>query len=247
MSDFEQNATARWESGVARSRAAEIDQGLRTYMLGIYNHMTLALAISALVAIGMFMLGRSNPIVQALYGSPLRWVIMLAPLAFVFVLSWRFERMSYSALLSTFWGFAAVMGLSIGWIGLVFKVGSIVNALLVTTIAFGGLSLYGYTTKRSLSGFSSFLIMGLIGLVVASIANAFLQSGVLGFAISVVGVLIFAGLTAWDTQRLKEDYEYLSQDQALLQKSSVMGALSLYLNFINMFQFILTLTGSKDE
>ena len=247
MSDFEQNATARWESGVARSRAAEIDQGLRTYMLGIYNHMTLALAISALVAIGMFMLGRSNPIVQALYGSPLRWVIMLAPLAFVFVLSWRFERMSYSALLSTFWGFAAVMGLSIGWIGLVFKVGSIVNALLVTTIAFGGLSLYGYTTKRSLSGFSSFLIMGLIGLVVASIANVFLQSGVLGFAISAIGVLIFAGLTAWDTQRLKEDYDYLSQDQTLLQKSSVMGALSLYLNFINMFQFILALTGSKDE
>jgi FtsH-binding integral membrane protein len=139
------------------------------------------------------------------------------------------------------------MGLSMGWIGLVYKAGSIVNALLVTTIAFGGLSLYGYTTKRSLSGMGSFLIMGVIGLIVASIVNIFMQSGVLGFAISLIGVLIFAGLTAWDTQRLKQDYTYLSQDGALLQKSSVMGALSLYLNFINMFQFILALTGSKEE
>jgi FtsH-binding integral membrane protein len=172
---------------------------------------------------------------------------MLAPLAFVFVLSWRFEKMSYTALLGTFWAFAAVMGLSMGWIGLVFKVGSIVNALLVTTIAFAGLSLYGYTTKRSLSGMGSFLVMGLIGLIVASIVNIFLQSGILGFAISLIGVLIFAGLTAWDTQRLKEDYEYLSQDGELMQKSSVMGAMSLYLNFINMFQFILALTGSREE
>ena len=247
MSDFDRNATARWGSGVARSGAAEIDQGLRSYMLGIYNHMTLALAISALVAVGVFMLGRTSPIVQALYGSPLRWVIMLAPLAFVFALSWRFERMSYTSLLATFWAFAAVMGLSMGWIGLVFKVGSIVNALLVTTIAFGGLSLYGYMTKRSLSGMGSFLVMGLIGLIVASIVNIFMQSGVLGFAISAIGLLIFAGLTAWDTQRLKEDYTYLSQDGQMMQKASVMGALSLYLNFINMIQFILALTGSREE
>ncbi|MDB5570796.1 MAG: hypothetical protein JWN93_1979 [Hyphomicrobiales bacterium] len=247
MSDFDRNATARWGSGVARSGAAEIDQGLRSYMLGIYNHMTLALAISALVAMGVFMLGRAHPITQMLYGSPLRWVIMLAPLAFVFVLSWRFERMSYTALLGTFWAFAAVMGLSMGWIGLVFKVGSIVNALMVTTIAFGGLSLYGYTTKRSLSGMGSFLVMGLIGLMVASVVNIFMQSGVLGFAISSIGVLIFAGLTAWDTQRLKDDYSYLAGSGEMMQKSSVMGALSLYLNFINMFQFILALTGSRDE
>jgi len=246
MSDYDRNATARWGSaGVARS--AEYDLGLRSYMLGIYNHMTLALAISALVAVGIFMLGRSSPLVQMLYQTPLRWVIMLAPLAFVFVLSWRFERMSYTSLLGTFWAFAAVMGLSLGWIGMVFQVGSIVNALLVTTIAFGGLSLYGYTTSRSLSGMGSFLIMGLIGLIVAMIVNIFMQSGVLGFAISVIGVLIFAGLTAWDTQRLKNDYEYLSQGGELMQKASVMGALSLYLNFINMFQFILALTGSREE
>jgi uncharacterized protein len=246
MSDYDRNATARWGSaGVARS--AEYDLGLRSYMLGIYNHMTLALAISALVAVGIFMLGRTSPLVQTLYQTPLRWVIMLAPLAFVFVLSWRFERMSYTSLLGTFWAFAAVMGLSLGWIGMVFQVGSIVNALLVTTIAFAGLSLYGYTTSRSLSGMGSFLIMGLIGLIVAMIVNIFMQSSVLGFAISLIGVLIFAGLTAWDTQRLKNDYDYLSQDGQLMQKSSVMGALSLYLNFINMFQFILALTGSREE
>jgi len=155
--------------------------------------------------------------------------------------------MSYTALLGTFWAFAATMGLSLGSIGLVFKVGSIVQALLVTTIAFGGLSLYGYTTKRSLSGMGSFLIMGLIGLIVASIVNIFLGSGMLSFAISAIGLLIFAGLTAWDTQRLKEDYDYLSQDSQMMAKSSVMGALSLYLNFVNMFQFILSLTGARDD
>ncbi|MGE3247394.1 MAG: Bax inhibitor-1/YccA family protein [Beijerinckiaceae bacterium] len=246
MSDYDRNAQARWGTGVDRAGQAEIDQGLRSYMLGIYNHMTLALAITALVAMVPFMLGRGHPLVQTLYSSPLKWVIMLAPLAFVLVLSWRFDRMSYSSLLTTFWAFAAVMGLSMGWIGLVFKVGSIVQALFVTTIAFAGLSLYGYTTKRSLSGMGSFLIMGLIGLIVAGIVNLFLQSGALAFAISVIGVLIFAGLTAWDTQRLKEDYDFISHDGELMQKSSVMGALSLYLNFINMFQFILSLTGQRE-
>ncbi|MBN9080529.1 MAG: hypothetical protein BGP04_19865 [Rhizobiales bacterium 62-17] len=247
MSDFDRNATVWGRTSTARAGTAEYDLGLRSYMLGIYNHMTLALAISALVATGIFMLGRGSPITQALYGSPLRWVIMLAPLAFVFVLSFRFEKMSYTALLGTFWAFAATMGLSLGSIGLVFKVGSIVQALLVTTIAFGGLSLYGYTTKRSLSGMGSFLIMGLIGLIVASIVNIFLGSGMLSFAISAIGLLIFAGLTAWDTQRLKEDYDYLSQDSQMMAKSSVMGALSLYLNFVNMFQFILSLTGARDD
>jgi uncharacterized protein len=246
MSDYDRNTQTRWGTGVDRASQAEIDQGLRSYMLGIYNHMTLALAISALVGMGIFMMGRGHPVVQMLYGSPLKWVIMLAPLAFVLILSWRFEKMSYTALLATFWAFAAVMGLSMGWIGLIYKVGSIVQALFVTTVAFGGLSLYGYTTKRSLSGMGSFLIMGLIGIIVASVVNIFLQSSAFSFAISVLGVLIFAGLTAWDTQRLKGDYEYLAQDRTLMAKASVMGALSLYLNFINMFQFILALTGERE-
>lgn len=245
MSDYYRNATARWGSSVARAgTAAEIDQGLRSYMLGIYNHMTLGLAISALVAVGIYMIG--GPARALLYQTPLKWVIMLAPLAFVFVLSWRFEKMSYSSLLGTFWAFAAAMGLSLGAIGFVFKAHSIVTALLATTIAFASLSIYGYTTKRSLSGFGSFLIMGLIGLIVAMVVNIFLQSPVLHFAISAIGVLIFAGLTAWDTQRLKEQYDEISYDGALMQKSSVMGALSLYLNFVNMFQFILSLTGSRE-
>jgi hypothetical protein len=186
-------------------------------------------------------------VVQALYMSPLKWVVMLAPLAFVFFLSFRFERMSYSALLGTFLAFAATMGLSMGSIGLVFKVGSIVQALFATTAAFGALSLYGYTTKRSLSGMGSFLVMGLFGLIIASLINIFVGSGVLGFAISLLGVLIFAGLTAWDTQRLKEEYDLVAGSGELAQKASVMGALTLYLNFVNMFQFILSLTGQRDE
>ena len=247
MSDFDRNATARWGQSVTQANSAEIDQGLRSYMLGIYNHMTLALAISALVAVGIYMLGSTSPVVQALYRSPLRWVIMLAPMAFILVLSFRFEKMSYSALLGTFWAFAATMGLSLGAIGFVFKAGSIVQALFATTAAFGALSLYGYTTKRSLSGMGSFLVMGLVGLVLASLLNMFVQSGVMAFAINVIGVLIFAGLTAWDTQRLKEDYEYLMNDRAMMAKSSVMGALSLYLNFVNMFQMLLSLMGGKDD
>lgn len=247
MSDYDRNAQARWGTSVDRAGQAGYDLGLRSYMLGIYNHMTLALGISALVAMAIFLMGKSNPIVQTLYGTPIKWAIILAPLAFVLVLSWRFDRMSYSSLLGTFWAFAAVMGLSLGSIGLIFKAGSIVQALLVTTIAFAGLSLFGYTTKRSLSGLGSFLIMGLIGIIVASLLNLlFFKSGALGFAINVLGVLIFAGLTAWDTQRLKEDYDYLAGDGELMAKSSVMGALSLYLNFINMFQMILALTGERE-
>jgi len=207
--------------------------------------MTLGLAISALVALGIYMIG--GPARTLLYQTPLKWVIMLAPLAFVFVLSWRFDRMSYGALLGTFWAFAATMGLSLGAIGFIFKAGSIVTALLATTVAFASLSLYGYTTKRSLSGFGNFLMMGLIGLFVACIVNIFLKSPALHFAISGIGVLIFAGLTAWDTQRLKEEYDYVAHDGELMQKSSVMGALSLYLNFINMFQMLLSLVGQRNE
>jgi FtsH-binding integral membrane protein len=178
--------------------------------------------------------------------SPLKWVIMLAPIGFVFFLSFRFERMSYSALLGTFLAFSATMGLSMGSIGFVFKAGSIVQALFATTAAFGALSLYGYTTKRSLSGMGSFLVMGLFGLIIASLINIFVGSSILGFAISLIGLLIFAGLTAWDTQRLKEEYDLVAGTE-LAGKASVMGALSLYLNFVNMFQFILALTGQREE
>jgi FtsH-binding integral membrane protein len=179
--------------------------------------------------------------------SPLKWVIMLAPLGFVFFMSFRFERMSSAALLGTFLAFSATMGLSMGSIGLIFKVGSIVQALFATTAAFGALSLYGYTTKRSLSGMGSFLVMGLFGLIIASLINVFVGSGIFGFAISLIGVLIFAGLTAWDTQRLKEEYDVVAGSPELSAKASIMGALTLYLNFINMFQMILSLTGQRND
>jgi hypothetical protein len=255
MSNFDRNAYAPFGSTAARSGAV-YDQGLRSYMLGIYNHMTLALAISALVALGAYMLGTTTgvngrlaltPIGQALYVSPLKWVIMLAPLAFVFLFSFRFEKMSYQSLVTTFYGFAAVMGLSLSTIFLVYTTASIVQVLFITAASFGALSLYGYTTKRSLSAMGSFLVMGLFGLIIAGLVNLFLQSGALQFAISVLGVLIFAGLTAWDTQKLKEQYDYVSSDDTMMAKASVMGALTLYLDFINMFQFLLSIFGNRQN
>lgn len=246
MANFDRN-TGLWGAGVARGTEARVyDQGLRAYMLGIYNHMALGLGISGLVALGIFMMGRTSPVVQALYGSPLKWVIMLAPLAFVFFISFRFEKMSYSALLGTFWAFAATMGLSLGSIFFIYKIGSIFQVFFITAAAFGAMSLYGYTTKRALSGMGSFLVMGLFGLMIASLVNLFMQSSALQFAISAIGVLVFAGLTAWDTQRLKEEYEYVASDGTMMAKSSVMGALTLYLNFINMFQMLLSLFGNRE-
>ncbi|MHB2165494.1 Bax inhibitor-1/YccA family protein [Alsobacter sp. R-9] len=262
MSNYDRNAAAPFGTGYSRVGAAEYDMGLRAYMLGIYNHMTLALAISALVALGVGMASMTtDPSAAAarmgsvyltsfgvaLYGSPLKWVVMLAPLAFVFFLSFRFDRMSYSSLLTTFWAFAAVMGLSMGSIFLVFKMGSIVQTLFITAAAFGGLSLIGYTTKKNLSGMGAFLIMGVWGLVIASLVNLFFQSGTFQFVINIVGLLVFAGLTAWDTQRLKNEYDVVAGDSELAGKASVMGALSLYLNFINMFQMLLSLVGQRNE
>jgi FtsH-binding integral membrane protein len=244
MSNFDRNAYG--QQGFARADGMAIDQGLRAYMLGIYNHMVLGLAITALVSLGIGMLGRTSPVVVALYASPLKWLVILAPLAFVMVLSFRFERMSYQGLLGTFWAFAATMGLSMGSIFYIYQIGSIAQVFFITTAAFGGLSLHGYTTKRSLSGMGSFLIMGLFGLIIASLVNLFLASSAMQFALNVIGVLIFAGLTAWDTQRLKDDYPMLAGSGEMLHKASVMGALSLYLNFVNMFQMLLSLLGNRE-
>jgi FtsH-binding integral membrane protein len=236
--------------------AAQYDQGLRSYMLGIYNHMSIALAISGLVAIGAFMLGTTTnaagrlaltPFGAAIWTSPLKWVVMLAPLAFVLLLSFRWERMSFGALLGTFYGFAAIMGLSLSSIFVIYKLGSIAQVFFITAATFGALSLFGYTTKKDLSGMGKFMIMGLFGLIIAGLVNIFMQSSALQFAINVIGVLVFAGLTAWDTQRLKEEYDVVAGDQALMQKWSLMGALTLYLNFINMFQMLLSLFGQRNE
>jgi len=257
MADYDRNAYAPYAAGMGRSMsAAQYDAGLRSYMLGIYNHMSIALAISGLVAIGAFMLGTTTgangrlaltPFGQAIWLSPLKWVIMLAPLGFVLLLSFRWERMSYSALLGTFYSFAAIMGLSLSSVFMIYKLGSIAQVFFITAAAFGALSLFGYTTKKDLSGMGKFMLMGLFGLIIASIVNIFMKSGPLQFAINVIGVVVFAGLTAWDTQRLKEEYDVVAGDQTLMQKWSLMGALTLYLNFINMFQMLLALFGVRNE
>ncbi len=265
MQPYEQNHT--FGAGFARSQA-EVDQGLRAFMLGVYNNMILGLAVTGLVALGLSMIAFTGDASQAaqaggralrlggqfltptgalLFASPLKWVVMLAPLAFIFFFSFRFDRMSPSTAMTTFLVFASVMGLSLASIFAIYTGQSIVQVFFITAAAFGSLSLWGYTTKRSLSGMGSFLIMGLFGLIIASIVNIFLASSALAFAVSVLGVLIFAGLTAYDTQRLKEMYVYGDFDTETASKVSIFGALSLYLNFINMFQLLLSLFGQRQE
>ena len=258
MSNFDRNAPV-WGAGRAQQTSAvEMDQGLRSFMLGVYNNMSIGLAITGLAAIGISMLAIAGvsptgkvtaltPLGQALYLSPLKWVVMLAPLAFILFFSFKAESMSSSSARAMFFAFAAVMGVSLSSIFVVYTGESITKVFFITAATFGALSLYGYTTKKSLSAMGSFLIMGLIGLVIASVVNIFLQSSALSFAVSAIGVLVFAGLTAWDTQRLKVMYLYSDMNPEEAAKLSVNGALSLYLNFINMFQMLLSLFGSKQE
>lgn len=260
MSDYDRNVSARWGTA-ARTRTAEIDQGLRAYMLGVYNYMTLGLALTGLVAFGANVLATTTDPARAsarvgnilltdigvgLYTSPLRWVIMLAPLAFVFFFSFRIDRMSAASARNLFLAFAAAMGLSLSTILLVYTGTSVARAFLITAAAFGGLSLYGYTTKRDLSPIGSFLIMGLIGLIIASLVNLFVQSSAFQFGLSILSVLIFAGLTAWDTQAIKEMY-YAGDGYEVQTKKSVNGALMLYLDFINIFQSLIYLTGNRNN
>ncbi|HZH09257.1 MAG TPA: Bax inhibitor-1/YccA family protein [Microvirga sp.] len=260
MQPYEQNQTA-YGTGFART-AAQVDQGLRAFMLGVYNNMILGLAISALVALGVNKLATTADQASAvarlpngtlvtgfgsvLYSSPVIWIVALAPLAFIFLFSFRIERMSAASARSLFFAFAAVMGVSLSTILIRFTGASVVQVFAITAASFGALSLWGYTTRRSLSGMGSFLMMGLIGLIIASIVNIFMQSGTMQFVISFVGVLIFAGLTAYDTQKLKEMYLYGNYDTEAAAKASVYGALQLYLDFINMFQFLLSLLGNRE-
>jgi FtsH-binding integral membrane protein len=187
-----------------------------------------------------------TPFGQLIYVSPLKWVIMLLPLGFVFFLSWRICKMSVGAAQIAFWVFAAAMGASLSSIFLVYTGQSITQVFFVTAAAFGGLSLFGYTTKKDLSGWGSFLIMGVIGIVIASLVNLFLQSGALQFAISVIGVLVFAGLTTYDTQQIKDGYYSVMGDATATAKAAIMGALNLYLDFINMFVMMLQLFGDRE-
>lgn len=270
MSDFDRNtAAAKWGRPLTRAETTVIDAGLRAYMLRIYNYMVLGLAITGFAALGIFMLSvtgdaasaarsatggalalRSGvyltPIGYAMFVSPLKWVVILAPLALVFFFSYRLQAMRPATAQVTFWIFAALIGLSLGSIFLVYTQTSIVRVFFITAASFGVLSLYGYTTQRDLTGMSSFLIMGLFGVIIASLVNLFLQSTMMQFVISVVGVLVFAGLTAWDTQRLKSEYLSGSLAGDMMEKSAISGALSLYLNFINMFTLLLNLFGQRE-
>ncbi len=248
----------------AGARAAEIDEGLRAHMNKVYGTMSVGMLITFLAAWAISGLAiTSDPSAAAaqlsadtyltslgysIYASPLKWVIMFAPLAFVFGFSAAINRMSAATAQLVFYSFAAVMGLSISWIFIAFTGQSIIQVFLITAIAFAGLSIYGYTTKKDLSGMGTFLIMGLIGLIVAMVVNIFLASSAMAFAISVIGVLIFAGLTAYDTQNIKATYLQMAHagDQEWLGKAAIMGALSLYLDFINMFMFLLQLLGSRE-
>ena len=263
MSDFDRNAaTAQYGRPLTRAEAAVVDEGLRAYMLRVYNYMVLGLAITGVAALGIYMLSvTTDPALAvakvrnimltnvgyALFVSPLKWAIILAPLALVFFLSFRIERMRPATAQITFWIYAAMVGISLGVIFLVYTHTSVVRVFFITAASFGALSLWGYTTQRDLSGMGSFLIMGLFGIIIASLVNIFLASTALQWVISVLGVLIFAGLTAWDTQRLKSEYIYGSMEGDVLERSAIMGALSLYLDFLNLFTFLLQLMGSREE
>ncbi|GEO85700.1 MULTISPECIES: Bax inhibitor-1/YccA family protein [Alphaproteobacteria] len=229
--------------------AAMIDEGLRTYMLKVYNLMALGLAITGIAAFVTAQMaisdGQLTAFGQAIYLSPLKWVVIFAPVALVFFLSFKIHTMSVSAAQTTFWVYAALMGLSLSSIFMVYTGASIVQTFFVTAASFGALSLYGYTTKRDLSAMGSFLIMGLFGLIIASLVNIFLASSALDFAISVIGVLLFAGLTAYDTQSIKETY-YEGDGGDIAGRKAIMGALRLYLDFINLFLFLLRFLGNRD-
>lgn len=217
------------------------DEGLRKHMLSIYNYMTSGVLLTGIVAL----VAASSGITQALVGSPLIWVVMLAPLGFVLAMSFGLHKMSAGTLNLLFWAYATVMGLSMSTIFLVYTGESIATTFFATAAAFAGLSLVGYTTKKDLSAMGSFLIMGVIGLIVAGLVNLFLRSETMSFVISGLGVLIFAGLTAYDTQRLKEEYAHLRGTE-YIGKAVIMGALNLYLDFVNMFMYLLRLFGNRD-
>ena len=223
-------------------RAAR-DAGLRSYMLKVYNYMASGVLLTGIVA----MLFAGSAIGQSIMlgGGLLRWLIIFAPLGFVFAMSFGFNRMSTATLNLMFWAFATVMGLSMSTIFMVFTGVSIAQTFFAVTAAFLGLSLWGYTTKKDLSGFGTFLIMGVVGLLVAMIINIFLQSTAMHFAISAIGVLLFAGLTAYDTQKIKSMYAYVAGTD-MMGKAVIMGALNLYLDFINMFLFLLSFMGNRD-
>jgi len=232
-----------WQTRAGRIDRTLFDEGLRQHMLRVYNYMGIGLVLTGLVA---YIVGTTPALYVPIFSTPLKWVVMLAPLAFVLFFSFRMQTISAAGAQGMFWAFCAVMSLSMASIFLVFTGTSIARTFFIAAAMFGATSLYGYTTKRDLSRFDSFLIMGLIGVVIASLVNLFLASSTLQFVVSIVGILVFVGLTAWDTQSIKEQYAE-NFDAESQQKLAVFGAFSLYLNFINIFQLLLNFTGQREE
>ena len=273
MSDYHRTVTSSPFGQATGRTTIATDEGLRAYMLHVYNYMVFGLAITGLAALVIYMAsvtgdpGAAAKILRngvevparvahdmyltsigyTMFVSPVKWIVILAPLAMVFGLSFGIERLRPATAQLLFWIFAALMGLSLGSIFMVYTHTSIVRVFFITAASFGALSLWGYTTQRDLSGMGSFLLMGLFGIILASLVNLFMASSALQFVISVVGVLVFAGLTAWDTQRLKSEYLHGGMDGETSERSSILGALSLYLNFINIFTLLLQLLGQRDE
>ncbi|NNF23535.1 MAG: Bax inhibitor-1/YccA family protein [Rhodobacteraceae bacterium] len=246
MAEFQ---TAR--TGVGTAAGAAIDEGLRAHMNKVYGTMSVGLLVTAAVAWAV----GTSPALLAIFRDPvtlspniLGWIVMFAPLIMVFAFGAMINRLSAAGAQTFFYAFAAVMGLSIAWIFAAFTGLSIAQTFLITSISFAGLSLWGYTTKKDISGWGSFLIMGVIGLIVAMVVNLFLQSPAIMFAVSIIGVLIFAALTAYDTQKIKNDYiqHAHAMDEEWLGKSAIMGALNLYLDFINLFMFLLQFLGNRE-
>ena len=234
---------------------ADVDQGLRSYMLGVYNYMAAGVALTGIVAYLVFSMAVTTDPTgakaltefgQTLYTTPLRWVLILAPIAFVFFFAFRANSMSVPAAQTSFWIYAALVGASLSILLLVFTGSSVANVFFITAAAFASLSIWGYTTKKDISAWGSFLFMGLIGVIIAIVVNIFLQSPAIAFAISVIGVLVFAGLTAYDTQRIKDEYFLVAGNSEAVAKASVFGALSLYQNFVGMFVHLLSLFGDRE-
>ncbi len=242
----------RYGATVDRGAVGVIDAGLRAHMIRVYNYMTIGLVLTGLTAFATYSLsfqevgGQLQPTAlgRALFGTPLMWVVMLAPLGMVFYLTFRISKMSVGTAQAWFWGYAALLGVSLSFIFIAYTAASITQVFFITAATFGAMSLWGYTTRRDLSAMGSFLMMGLIGVIIAMVVNIFLASSALSFTISVLGVLIFTGLTAWDTQQIKEMY-YANDDGTVAGRKAIMGALRLYLDFVNLFLMLLRLMGNS--
>lgn len=244
MANFDPRTGYGATASVPRSGAVARDEGLRTYMLSVYNYMASGVLLTGLVALAFAASGMAAQVFMS--PGPLKYVVMFAPLGVVLWLSFGINKLSEGTAKALFWSYAVLMGLSLSTIFLAYTGASIASTFFATAASFGALSLYGYTTKKDLSGMGTFLLMGLVGLIVASLLNIFMQSSQLAFAISLVGVLLFAGLTVYDTQKIKNMYDHVANTE-FRGKSIIMGALTLYLDFINLFLFLLRFMGNNRD